>query len=73
MSLKSLLEAEKQGGVVHGLVSKTKHRKQDVKCAVVTYLLCILGAFPPEGKKGNDNVFWMLVNVHIKEHFTHVK
>lgn len=45
----SIPEAEKPGVVVHGLVSKTKHRKNSVKCAVISFLLFILGAFPPEG------------------------
>lgn len=57
-SKQSILEAEKLGGIVLGLLSRTRYRKQNINCAVTTYLLRILGAFSPLGKKDNDNAFW---------------
>ena len=46
----SILEAE--NNTAHGLLSRTKYKKQNVNHAVIIYPLCILGAFsPPEKKK----------------------
>lgn len=47
----SILEAEKAGGVVHGFLSRTKYRKQNVNRVVIIYSLCILGAFSHQGEK----------------------
>lgn len=73
----SIIEAEIPGSVVYGLVTRTEHRKQNVKCVVITYLLFILEAFSlPEKTKYNvfkDNAFWMLETVCIKECFVYVK
>lgn len=69
----SILEAEKPGGVVHGLLSRTKYRKQNVTCHNLP-VVYPWGIFPTRGaKKDNDNVFWALKTVYIKEYFLCVK